>query len=222
LILALDTSTSITSIALKDAGGDIHEWESPNSTTHSEDLAEQVRRLLDDCAVQPSGITKLVYGAGPGSFTGLRIGLAFLKGMAVARRIPLTGVSSLATMATQAAKEAATICALADARRSECFCGFFSRTSEGAIKALEKECILPFQEIEEKLKRYDPAGRFVWCDPIEGFPETARPEKVAHLARGLISLTVEDGRKYSLSEIVKEEPKYLRAVAAKTIEERGR
>lgn len=95
LLLAVDTSTQVASVALYD-GIRVHAemtWESPRR--HTMELTPQVVRMLDQLTIDASALTGLAVALGPGSFTGLRIGLALAKGLALARAIPLVGVPTL-------------------------------------------------------------------------------------------------------------------------------
>lgn len=95
LLLAVDTSTQVASVALYDGLQVRAEmtWESPRR--HTMELAPRVVALLDQLTVGPTALTGLAVALGPGSFTGLRIGLALTKGLAVARAIPLVGIHTL-------------------------------------------------------------------------------------------------------------------------------
>ena len=99
-MLALDTSTLTLSLALLDPSGAVKEQLAigpPRRT--SEVLPGEIEALLSRHRLTPKSLTALVVGLGPGSFTGLRIGLATIKGLAYALRIPVAGVSSLAAVA---------------------------------------------------------------------------------------------------------------------------
>ena len=95
MILALDTATRAVSLALAEAGQIVAEatWRSENN--HTLELAPAVERLLAEAAVAPRDLTALAVAIGPGSFTGVRIGLGFAKGLALACSLPLLGVRTL-------------------------------------------------------------------------------------------------------------------------------
>jgi tRNA threonylcarbamoyladenosine biosynthesis protein TsaB len=95
LLLAVDTSTQMASIALYDGISVQAEmtWKSPRR--HTMELAPQVLAMLEQLQQEASALTGLVVALGPGSFTGLRIGLALVKGLAMARAIPLVGIPTL-------------------------------------------------------------------------------------------------------------------------------
>ena len=92
MILAIDTSTAMISVALYDGSTILGEftWKSPNR--HSTVLAPAVGSLFRKTGVQFSDLSALAIALGPGSFTSLRIGLAFAKGINAALNIPIVGV----------------------------------------------------------------------------------------------------------------------------------
>ncbi|MCC6614526.1 MAG: tRNA (adenosine(37)-N6)-threonylcarbamoyltransferase complex dimerization subunit type 1 TsaB [Anaerolineae bacterium] len=100
MLLAIDTATSYTSLALHDKRTLIVEetWLSP-TPNHAAELAPAVQRVFERGGVTVQDLTALAVCIGPGSFTGLRIGVALAKGIAAARQLPLIGVSSLDILA---------------------------------------------------------------------------------------------------------------------------
>lgn len=100
-LLALDTATQFISIALHDGEQMLAErtWFSDNH--HTVELAPAVYDLLRHAALTPGDLTALAVSIGPGSYTGLRIGVALAKAIAGVRRLPLVGISSLDILAAQ-------------------------------------------------------------------------------------------------------------------------
>jgi tRNA threonylcarbamoyladenosine biosynthesis protein TsaB len=120
-ILAIDTSSDLSYLAIA-AGDKIFSRSSASQGSHAEQLVDLFEKLLADAMLLPKDITQLIYGAGPGSFTGLRIGLSFIKGLAAGLKIPVEAHSSLAAAAWTFSNQASCIYAIADARRQELFC----------------------------------------------------------------------------------------------------
>jgi tRNA threonylcarbamoyladenosine biosynthesis protein TsaB len=117
LVLALDTSTQMASVALYN-GVSVHAettWKSPRR--HTMELAPQVTAMLERLGVEAADLTGLAVALGPGSFTGLRIGLALAKGLALARAIPLVGVPTLDVTAYPVPRRRATLYATLHAGR---------------------------------------------------------------------------------------------------------
>src|SRR5688572_5765746 len=103
LALALDTATRHPTLALFDgegALGGVRQWTSQHR--HGEELLQKFDELLAEANAQPSDLDALVVGLGPGSFTGLRIGLATAKTIAYSLNVPLVGVSTTEALALAA------------------------------------------------------------------------------------------------------------------------
>jgi tRNA threonylcarbamoyladenosine biosynthesis protein TsaB len=95
VLLAVDTSTRTTGIALYDGARVLGEAVWHSEDYHSVELAPAVAGLIERSGAQPSKIAAIAIATGPGSFTGLRIGMAFVKGLAFSRHVPLVGIPSL-------------------------------------------------------------------------------------------------------------------------------
>lgn len=117
LVLALDTSTQIASVALYNGISVCAEmtWRSPRR--HTMELAPQVVAMLNRLEMEAAALTGLAVALGPGSFTGLRIGLALAKGLALARAIPMVGVPTLDVAAYPVRQRRATLYATLQAGR---------------------------------------------------------------------------------------------------------
>ncbi|MBI4321966.1 MAG: tRNA (adenosine(37)-N6)-threonylcarbamoyltransferase complex dimerization subunit type 1 TsaB [Chloroflexi bacterium] len=118
MILAIDTSTSVSSLALYD--GDVHveqTWIADRS--HTTQLLPQVDKLLGLAGLEPKDLKGLVVALGPGSFNGIRVGLSTAKGLAYALRIPLVGIGTLETIAYAYANLRMPIRPILDAGRGE-------------------------------------------------------------------------------------------------------
>ncbi|MBK8021678.1 MAG: tRNA (adenosine(37)-N6)-threonylcarbamoyltransferase complex dimerization subunit type 1 TsaB [Chloroflexi bacterium] len=100
MLLALDTATQMVSIALHNGDQIVaeHTWHSPNQ--HTRQIPPAVRAILKDSRTPLDALTAVVVAAGPGSYTGLRVGMGFAKGVAGAAGLPLIGVSTLDIVAT--------------------------------------------------------------------------------------------------------------------------
>ena len=134
-LLGLDTATSTAGIAILD--GDRTLAEARHDTAgRGADLLVAIDRLCRDAGIAPAELDAIAIGAGPGSFTGLRIGMATAKGIAFAARSPLWTVSSLAAMADHELRDGGSytapgydgvVCAVLDARRGEFYAGAYRR-----------------------------------------------------------------------------------------------
>jgi tRNA threonylcarbamoyladenosine biosynthesis protein TsaB len=106
VILALDTTTRQGSCAVLSGTTVLREHASDPAQTHAVHLPGDLMRLLDDAGVSLDTIDAFAVATGPGSFTGLRVGIATMQGLAFAKAKPLYGVSALDALATVAAREA--------------------------------------------------------------------------------------------------------------------
>lgn len=151
MILSLDTSTLTLSLALlRPDGGVVESIEIPPPTRQSHALPEALTQVLARHGLALKDVTGFVCGLGPGSFTGLRIGLATLKGLAWALRLPTAGVSSLAALALDGPSDTELFsCAMV--KRGECYLGRFRREGQG-VRALAEETSLTVPQLAELLK----------------------------------------------------------------------
>lgn len=123
--LAFDTSQTAGSIAIWDGGKIIWSSAFEISVTHSETLMPQVDAALKFCSFTPADITAVLLTLGPGSFTGLRIGLATAKGIAYGLRIPLWSFSTLKLLALQRHNCGRPILAVLDAKMREVYAALY-------------------------------------------------------------------------------------------------
>lgn len=120
-LLAVDTSTTSCSVALFNGGRLLAEEVYSAGQTHSRHLLSIIHRILGGCRCEPADIGGLAVTQGPGTFTGLRIGLSTVKGLAAATQAPVVGVSSLAALAFPFSLMDCSVLAMIDARRGEVY-----------------------------------------------------------------------------------------------------
>lgn len=123
MLLALDTSTPLVSVALLDEGQVVHAATSEQPMKHGEQLAPMITAALARVGAIRQDVTAVAAGVGPGPFTGLRVGLVTARTMGLALGIPVYGVCSLDVLALRAVDEAVAepFVATIDARRKELF-----------------------------------------------------------------------------------------------------
>lgn len=150
-ILAIDTSTRTASVAVL---GGTREVEIDHAVgSHSDDLVALIDRALADAGLALAALDGVAVGAGPGSFTGLRIAMATAKGLCFAAGLPLWPVSSLAALALDAVDTlvaadppeepaGALLVPLLDARRDEVFAGLY-RAAGGGVTAVAADAVIP-------------------------------------------------------------------------------
>ncbi|MCL1952364.1 MAG: tRNA (adenosine(37)-N6)-threonylcarbamoyltransferase complex dimerization subunit type 1 TsaB, partial [Oscillospiraceae bacterium] len=144
--LGVDTSAVTVSAALAD--GDILLGESiaQGKQKHSEVLLPMIDALLGNCGLAIGDVGRFAVTCGPGSFTGVRIGVAAVKGLAQANHKPCAGVSTLAAMAAQAAFLDGVLCCAMDARRAQVYAALFENR-----KRLGGDEALPIEALEQRL-----------------------------------------------------------------------
>ena len=140
LWLAVESATLVASIAVGDDETIIAEVTSHSARTHSERLLPMVDQALALAGISLAQVDRLVVSAGPGSFTGLRIGLATVKGFAHARQLPIYPVSTLEGMAWQQQTEGL-IVPLLDARKAQVYAAVYRRQANGLLTVLPPTAI---------------------------------------------------------------------------------
>jgi tRNA threonylcarbamoyladenosine biosynthesis protein TsaB len=143
-ILALDTSTLAATMALTEDHKVLAESNLPPGRTHSTTLLPEIRRMLKEHTLDVRDVDLFAVGLGPGSFTGLRIGLAAAKGLAWAAGKPLVGVPTLDALARNHPPAQTRICPLLDARKGQVYAALFEPDEAGGWKrTMEEEAFTP-------------------------------------------------------------------------------
>lgn len=120
-ILAIDTATQVSSVAVLKEGRLLAELTMQGKLTHSETLLPHIEQVLKMAAVAKEELTGIAVSNGPGSFTGLRIGLAAAKAMSYVLGIPLVGVSTLQALAYQLPAPGVRVMCLLDAQKGNAY-----------------------------------------------------------------------------------------------------
>jgi tRNA threonylcarbamoyladenosine biosynthesis protein TsaB len=131
LILGIDTSTYIGSVGLWDKGSLIGESSYRIKKSHSNTLLNKIKDVLESAGVLLQDIDLIAYAKGPGSFTGLRIGLSTVKGLALGIGCSIVGVSSLSVLAMNVGVGDYLICPVLDARKKEVYLGVYKPSFSG-------------------------------------------------------------------------------------------
>ncbi len=153
-ILAIDTSTSVMGIALLDGNKVFAEMTTNLKKNHSVRLMTAMDQLFSEVNWSPNEIDLIGVAKGPGSYTGVRIGVTTAKTLSLALNIPLIGVSTLESMAYAANFYHGYISPIIDARRGQVYTGLY-QTVDGKIINVEPDSILLLSEWLEKLKDED-------------------------------------------------------------------
>lgn len=153
LLMAFETSAKAGSVALHDGEKLLAQSVCNTGLTHSQTLMVMAEDLLKNCGVTPQEVTAVAVAAGPGSFTGVRIGVAAAKGFAWGADIPLYGVSTLEAMARQTGVYQGYILPVMDARRQQVYNAVFY-AERGTLSRLTEDRAISLQELGEELKNY--------------------------------------------------------------------
>jgi tRNA threonylcarbamoyladenosine biosynthesis protein TsaB len=151
IILGIDTSTKSGSVAILKDEELLAEATLHRNKTHSERLLPSIKYILKECDLNLNALDALAVTTGPGSFTGLRIGLSTLKGLGWALEKPLLGISTLHALACNIPYTTQKICPILDARKKEVYTALFSSKDGEVIRETEDMVIDP-SELMKKLK----------------------------------------------------------------------
>ena len=155
-ILALDSSGLVASVALTEDDNLIAEYTIQYKKTHSQTLLPMLDEIRNMVELDLSAVDAIAVAAGPGSFTGLRIGSATAKGLAFAMEKPIVPVPTLEGLAYQMYGTDAAVCPIMDARRSQVYTGiyeFVSGENGYDMCIIKEQCAVSFDEIAEALNR---------------------------------------------------------------------
>jgi tRNA threonylcarbamoyladenosine biosynthesis protein TsaB len=143
LVLGIETSTTHGGVAIIGAEGVLCEAILNVEVTHSERLLPAVDRALGEARVSLEALGGIAVSIGPGSFTGLRIGLSTAKGLAYATGRPLVGVPTLEAMAWTLPAARWQICPVLDARKQEVYAALFRHDATGLCRVMEDTAMPP-------------------------------------------------------------------------------
>lgn len=216
VVLGIETSTLQGGVALLSEQGLLSEYLLNVKATHTERLLPSIDRILYDAGIALAQIDGLAVATGPGSFTGLRIGLSTAKGLAVAADKPLVGVSTLEAIAWTLPFCAHLVCPILDARKGEVYCALFRHEGDRLIRFMDEAALIPdilISRIREPTV-FIGDGAAVYGDLLKGrlkelalFPPFSqrggRAAAVAELGRRRLLV----GQRDEVSELA---PRYLR------------
>ena len=152
LILAFETSAKAASVALTENGRLLGESYQNTGLTHSQTLMVMAEDLLKQCGKAVSDLTAVAVAEGPGSFTGVRIGVTAAKGLSWGGEKPCYGVSTLEAMALSLGVYQGYICACMDARRSQVYNALFY-VNRGTMERISEDRAIALSELSEELKK---------------------------------------------------------------------
>ena len=218
-ILALDSSGMVATVAILEDNLLIAEYTTNYKKTHSQTLVPMLDQMSQMIELDMKTVTAIAVAAGPGSFTGLRIGSATAKGLGLALKIPVISVPTVEALAYNLYGTKAVICPIMDARRDQVYTGIYEWNSDNLV-VLKDQCAVPMEEIIDELNKIGKDVIFIG-DGIPVFAETICSQmKVkysfapTHLCRqragavGALAMKYyQEGRYENAAE---HQPKYLR------------
>ena len=148
-ILAVDTSSKLCSVAILEDKNLIKKLELDNGLTHSETLMPLIQQLLNECSLSLNNIDLLVSDVGPGSFTGIRIGVSSCKAFSDSLNIPCVGISSLEVLAYNIKKDGI-ICSTIDCKNNNCYFALYELNS-GNYNVLVEPCAKSVNDVLDLL-----------------------------------------------------------------------
>ena len=154
LILAFETSAKAASVALTRDGELLAEAYQNTGMTHSQTLMVMAQDMLKSCGLTSQDIEAVAVASGPGSFTGVRIGVAAAKGFAWGREIPCYGVSTLEAMARTLGIWDGYVLPVMDARRSQVYTALF-RAEGGQLVREREDRAISLEELEKDIKNLE-------------------------------------------------------------------
>lgn len=227
-IFAVDTSSKVATAAICDDDKLICEIALNNKMTHSQTLMPIIKEVFEKSELSPCDIDLFAVSEGPGSFTGLRIGVTTVKGLAHAENKPVAGVNTLEAMCYNLPFCPYIIAPIMDARRGEVYNGFY-RFRKGVLEEICSPRALPLSECLEEIRKMGEKAVFlgdavpVYREEIRNFlkdlalfaPQGANAQRASAVAE---AAKLKKPQKYF--ELV---PKYLRkSQAEREYEERGK
>lgn len=151
-ILAIDTSTEMCSVALM-MGNTVYTRSAIAPRDHTKKILPMVDEVLKEAGVSLQELDALAYGRGPGSFTGVRIGIGIAQGLALGADLPMIGISTLAAMAQNAYRHTGSthVAAAIDARMSEVYWAQYQRQGDGNWQVVGQECVVAPSALTQSL-----------------------------------------------------------------------
>lgn len=177
-ILGIDTSTKTLCLGLY-VDGKLYEYNLEVGRGLSELLAPVIRRVVSAAGLKIADIDYFACGLGPGSFTGMRIGVAAIKGLSIVRNKPVIGISSLDILAKNAGPSKGLIISALDARRGLIYCGSYKYETRG----LRRRSGYLLLSLDEFLKKFSAAKPIVLGDAISLYGD-----KISAAIKGAILL----------------------------------
>lgn len=219
LILHIETSTNVCSVALSENGSCLFQINDCNGQNHAKLLSPFIEQALTLLKSTNKTLDAVAVSAGPGSYTGLRIGLSTAKGLCYGFNVPLIAVDTLEIMTIEALKKATNanensiFCPMIDARRMEVYSALFDKNGQ-KIRETRSEIInqVSYSDIPEEDTMYYFGNGASKCTTIIQHPKAILLENILPLAQNMIRLAENAYRNQHFADLAYFEPLYLKEV----------
>lgn len=221
-ILALDTATENCSVALL-VDDKVYVRSEVAPRDHTKKILPMVDEVLKEAGLTLAELDALAYGRGPGSFTGVRIGIGIAQGLAFGADLPMIGVSTLEAMAQGVYRkhDQSHVATAIDARMNEVYWGRFTRQEDGTWLTVDSECVTPPQQVADNSQ----ADEQVWFTAGTGwdaYPEqlnglqfnTQKSDVLFPDAEDIVQLAKFELAKGNAVDVEEASPVYLRDTVA--------
>lgn len=218
-VLALDTSNQTLSVAVMSDDQVLATTTVTTTKKHGAHLLPIIQDLMQTAKLKPAELNRVIVADGPGSYTGLRIGVTTAKTLADTLKIELVGVSSLATIAANIVNEAQLVAVLFDGRNDNVFGGVYRIQNGVPVPVIEDQHI-PFEKLLPKLKAL--AEPIVVLGDLDAFTERLKTALEANYIHYPLELSLPNAvqlgrlgqRQVPVSDINGFVPRYLRLTKA--------
>lgn len=225
-LLLIETATPVCSVALARDGEILAELHSAEQNAHSSKLSPFIDQILKQCSLSPSQLDAVCVSSGPGSYTGLRIGVSSAKGLCYALEKPLLAVPTLQGMAAQYFTAhpdyQGLVCPMIDARRMECYTAFYSR--QGEVRPVDADIIVP-AIYDSYLNQHEVVffgdGAEKTRDILGVHPNAYYAPDFQISAAGMLPIALQKLRDHQSEDVAYFEPYYLKDFVAKKSVVRG-
>ncbi len=218
LILSIETATPVCSVALAKDNEVIALKESTKKNSHSEIVTVFIDELLKENKFSFSDLNAVAVSKGPGSYTGLRIGVSTAKGLCYALDIPLIAVNTLQALAFGTSQEYSPdpnmqvlFCPMIDARRMEVYCALFDKNNrevrETKAEIIEPDSFKTYLKSNKVLFFGDGAAK---CKDVIKHPNAVFPENIFASAATMVGITLEKFKNQEFEDVAYFEPFYLK------------
>jgi tRNA threonylcarbamoyladenosine biosynthesis protein TsaB len=178
ITLGIDTTAVAASVALVKDGKILSEFYTNVGLQHSRTLMPMIESMLSCCGIAPNQIDRFGVTVGPGSFTGVRIGVAAIKGMCFENNTPCVGISTLEALSHNLPQTKGILCPVMDARCNQVYNALF-QWNNGVLERLCDDRAIAIDDLLKELKTYDQT--VYWMGDGAHLCFEAIPDKANHI-----------------------------------------